>query len=69
MQAKAIVEHINFVVGMKDAIGQEASTRFSVGFYDAVVRGQPIKDAYEFGCNAIAEYNIPEDDIPILLEK
>jgi predicted MPP superfamily phosphohydrolase len=69
VQARAIAEHIEHVVGMRDAIGQSASTRFSIGFYDAVVRGRSVEDAYAFGCNAIAEYNIPEEDIPVLLKK
>lgn len=69
VQAKAIVEHIDFVVGMRDAIGQAASIRFSIGFYDALVRGRSIEDACEFGRNAMAEFNIPEEDIPVLLKK
>jgi hypothetical protein len=40
-QAEAISQHIDYVMGMKKAIGDEAAIRFAVGFYDALgVRGQ-----------------------------
>ncbi|MEW6498117.1 MAG: CHAT domain-containing protein, partial [Cyanobacteriota bacterium] len=69
VQAQAIVQHIDYVVGMRDAIGQAASTKFAVGFYDAFVRGRSIEDAHGIGCATIMGYNIPEEDIPVLLEK
>ena len=35
-QANAITQHIDFVVGMKKAIGDKAAIKFAVGFYDAL---------------------------------
>ncbi len=35
-QARAIVRHIDYVIGMKQAIGDESAIKFSVGFYDAL---------------------------------
>ena len=32
--------HIDFVVGMKRAIGDEAAIKFAVGFYDALGAGR-----------------------------
>lgn len=52
-QAKAIVEHINYVVGMQQAIRDDAAIAFSKGFYRALGYACSIEQAYEFGCNAI----------------
>jgi len=35
-QAKAIVEHIPFVIGMNQSIGDQAAIAFAVGFYKAL---------------------------------
>ncbi|MDJ0532126.1 MAG: metallophosphoesterase [Xenococcaceae cyanobacterium MO_207.B15] len=53
VQASAIVKHINYVVGMKQAIRDDAAIAFSLGFYRALGYGRSIEDAYKFGCNAI----------------
>ncbi|MFB2768735.1 DUF1822 family protein [Pelatocladus sp. BLCC-F211] len=53
IQANAIVQYIDFVVGMNTAINDHAAIEFSVGFYDALGNGCSVETAYEFGCNAI----------------
>lgn len=68
VQAKAIAEHINYVIGMKKAIGDKAAIEFAVGFYDALGAGEPVKFAYKFGCAAIRLARIPEQLTPILKE-
>jgi hypothetical protein len=40
VQAKAISEHIDFVVGMKAEIGDAAAIKFAQGFYEAVWSGR-----------------------------
>jgi formylglycine-generating enzyme required for sulfatase activity len=52
-QANAIVEHINYVIGMNQAIRDDAAIAFSKGFYRALGYERPIEEAYEFGRNAI----------------
>jgi hypothetical protein len=69
VQAEAISQHINYVVGMSDEISDDAALKFSVGFYDALGAGRSYEDAYEFGCNAIALEGIPEELIPVLKKK
>ncbi len=66
MQAKAIAEHIPFVIGMNDAIGDKAASKFSVGFYTALFSNSSIEDAYEFGCTEINLQGIPEDHKPVI---
>lgn len=52
-QAKAITEHINYVIGMNQAISDKAAISFSIGFYQALGYGRSIDDAFKFGRNAI----------------
>jgi hypothetical protein len=52
-QAEAIAQHINYVIGMSEKIGDNAAIKFSVGFYAALGAGRPFKFAYQLGCNAI----------------
>jgi hypothetical protein len=46
IQGKAIAQHIRFVIGMNQAIGDKAAIAFSVGFYKALAANRSIeKDA------------------------
>ena len=64
VQAKAIYQHINCVVGMDKAIGDEAAINFAVGFYRAFMNGESYQKSFDFGCNAIDLQNIPESQTP-----
>ncbi|NQE36836.1 tetratricopeptide repeat protein [Microcoleus asticus] len=52
-QAGAIVDHINYVIGMNQEIRDDAAIAFSKGFYLALGYACSIKQSYDFGCNAI----------------
>jgi WD40 repeat protein len=69
VQAKALSRHIDHVVGMSQAIGDDAAIEFSVAFYDALGAGETVPAAYKFGCNAIRMARSPEHIIPQLLER
>lgn len=69
IQALSIAEHIDYVIGMRRAIGDRAAIEFSVGFYDALVAGKDFEIAYKFGCNAIQMAGIPEHLTPVLHRK
>jgi CHAT domain len=69
VQAEAIAQHINYAIGMSDAISDKAAIKFAEGFYDALWDGQSIEKAYEFGCNAIELEGIPGHLIPVLKTK
>jgi WD40 repeat protein len=60
IQVNAIVEHINYVVGMNSSILDEAAILFARGFYAALGEGESIKTAYEIGKNAI-EFEYPDE--------
>ena len=68
-QATAIAQHIPYVIGMNQAIGDKAAIEFSVGFYDAIVAGESVERAYKFGCAAIRMAGIEEFLTPVLLTK
>lgn len=53
VQADAIVEHINYAIGMRQAIRDDLAIAFSVGFYKGLGEGQLIEIAFESGCRAI----------------
>ena len=52
-QAEAIVEHINYAVGMRQLILDQAAYSFAVGFYQGLATGSSIEQAYRLGRNAI----------------
>ena len=68
-QARAIAKHIPYVIGMNASASDDAALEFAVGFYDALGAGRSIKDAFQFGCNAIALKGIPEHLTPVLIKK
>ncbi|BAY11380.1 CHAT domain-containing protein [Calothrix sp. NIES-2098] len=65
-QAKAMIQHVGYVIGMSKDIGDEAAINFAVGFYDALGSGRNVEDAYKFGRNAIQLQGIPEHLTPII---
>ena len=69
VQATAIAQHINYVIGMSQSIGDRAAIKFATGFYDALGAGKTIEIAFKFGCNAIHTENIPEYLIPKIKRK
>jgi len=69
VQANEIKKHIEYVIGMKKEITDEASLEFSLGFYDALGAGKSIEEAFKFGRNAIQLYHISEYLTPILLKR
>ena len=53
IQATAIAEHIDCVVGMSTAIGDKAAINFAAAFYQALAYGRDVKTAFGLGCNQI----------------
>jgi hypothetical protein len=69
IQAEAIAQHINYVIGMNQAIGDKAASAFAVGFYKALAANRSIEDAYQFGCVEIQLYNVSEHLKPVIYKK
>lgn len=68
-QAKAIAQHIPFVIGMNKDVKDNASLAFSVGFYQALADGSDIEGSYNMGIAAVALAVPGEENIPILVKK
>jgi len=68
-QVIAIAQHIDYVIGMNQAIGDKAAIAFAVGFYQALGAGRTFKEAYKLGCVQIRVQSIPEHLTPIFIYK
>lgn len=66
VQAEAIAQHISYVIGMNQAIGDSAALEFAFGFYDALGGGRDFEFAYKWGCNSIRMAGIQEHLTPVL---
>ncbi len=53
VQADAIVESIDYVIGMRQAVPDDVAIAFSTGFYKGLGAGQSIEAAFSAGCGAI----------------
>lgn len=76
VQADAIVQHINYVIGMNDQIQDKAAIEFVVGFYDALLAynpeydsGCPVEFAFNIARNAIELAGVSGESIPELKKK
>ena len=70
VQANAIAQHIEYVIGMKQGIEDSVAIEFAVAFYDALGAGKSIDFAYKLARNAIHQLaNVPQELIPVLITK
>jgi hypothetical protein len=66
LQVEGIARHIDYVIGMSDAIADSAALAFSVGFYQGLGAGCSVPDSYALGCVQIKLQGIPGHLIPQL---
>ncbi|NET58955.1 MAG: CHAT domain-containing protein [Symploca sp. SIO2E6] len=66
VQANAISQHIDYVIGMNQQIGDQAAINFAVGFYDAVGAGESYDFAYKLGCRAMQMAGTSEQLTPLI---
>jgi hypothetical protein len=69
IQAQAINQHIDYVIGMTQGIGDQAAINFAVGFYDALGAGQSYEFAFKLACSAIEISGIQEQSTPVIKKK
>ncbi len=67
VQGQAIAQHIPYVIGMKQAIGDTAAREFAVGFYDALGAGRDMEFAFRYACNSIQMAGLREELTPVFL--
>ncbi|MGB7247671.1 MAG: CHAT domain-containing protein [Phormidesmis sp.] len=66
VQATAIHQFVDCVIGMNQPIGDRAAVEFAEGFYDALGAGCPYDEAFKIGCSAIALSGSRDESIPVL---
>jgi len=67
LQAKHIIAHIDGVIGMSGAIGDEAAVKFSSVFYEALASGENLQKAFDLGCVNIKLFGLKDEDAPQLV--
>jgi hypothetical protein len=66
-QARAIVEHVDCVVGMTRVVNDRAAIWFAAAFYQALGFGRSIKTAFDLACNQLQLEGLDQDVSPALL--
>ena len=51
--ANQLSQHLNYVIGMNQAVNDDAAIAFSEGFYDAIGAGESYERAFAVGKNAV----------------
>lgn len=69
LQAKLISRHIDCVIGMTNAIGDESAIKFAQGFYRGIGWGKDLATAFELGCGEIDLHNLEDEDVPKIIWK
>ena len=64
--AKALVQHVECAIGMRQAIGDDAAIAFAVSFYQALAFHESVAKAFRLACNELELQQIPEEQTPIL---
>ncbi len=54
VQAEAIAQHVDYVIGMNNAIHDKAAIKFAVAFYDLCILHKRVKVIYTFSTCAVA---------------
>ncbi len=67
-QAISINQYVPYVIGMSNAMPDEAATRFSTGFYKAIAAGKTVEFAFNLGVNAIKLEGLDYEQLPKLLK-
>lgn len=66
VQAEAICQHIDYVVGMNQAVEDRTAIKFATGFYDALGAGFSIDKAFKLGRNRVNLEGLPGKSTPML---
>ncbi|RMD91158.1 MAG: CHAT domain-containing protein [Calditrichaeota bacterium] len=67
LQAEGIAEVIDYVIGMRDTIGDKAAIIFAASFYRAIGFNRTVQEAFDQARTALLLEGIPEEDTPEFL--
>ena len=68
-QAEDIAKVIDWVVGMKSAVGDDGARVFSVAFYQALAFGRPVQLAFDIAKAKLAALGLSDQDLPRLYKR
>jgi hypothetical protein len=68
-QAREIVKHIEFLIGIKHELSHDITITFLNEFYYQLGVGVPISQSYDAACNRIRRRGLDKSDLPVLLNK
>jgi hypothetical protein len=66
VQARALLAHVDCVVGMQGAIDDDAARNFAIGFYGGLGEGESVASAYKQGRAAISLQGLRDSERPQL---
>ena len=66
LQAQAVAEHIDCMIGTYFALGDEAARHFAAGFYEGLGYGRDVQAAFDLGCGRIRLAGLSDYDAPRL---
>ncbi len=66
--AKALAQHVPYVIGTQDVIDDGAAIAFAKGFYMGIVSGKTVEEAFKLGIIKIKTGRLPDADVPILVK-
>ena len=69
VQAEALLDPADIVIGMKSAIGDKAAISFASAFYRALGFDRSVQDSFNQGLISLQLEKIPEENIPELLHR
>ena len=69
IQAKAMCNHIDVVIGMESTIQDDAAIKFAEGFYLGVGYGRSLATAFNLGCNEIDLAGLKDNNVPKLFSR
>jgi formylglycine-generating enzyme required for sulfatase activity len=64
VQAEAISQHVDYVIGMNQTIPDQVAINFAVAFYDAIWTGESFQAAFDLARTRIS--GLDEQNIPVL---
>ncbi|HEU4407469.1 MAG TPA: CHAT domain-containing protein [Polyangiaceae bacterium] len=68
-QAASVCESVGLAIGMSNAVDDGAAIAFSGAFYEALVYGRSVRDAFALGVTAIKAKKAPQQRVPRLLAR
>jgi hypothetical protein len=66
VQAEAVSQYVDCVVGMSRKISDDAAISFAASFYQALAYGRSVEEAFELGCGQIELNRLTGHEIPRL---